>query len=416
MFDLDKWQEIWATLSRNKLRTFLTALGVVWGVFMMMATIGFARGFKDGMTNQLSGSATNSVYVWSQRTTMAYQGLQPGRPIQFKNDDIPAVARVPGIEHLSPRVQMGGWQDSNNVTRGNRTGNFQVIGDHAEMRHIMTMEMLAGRFLDPLDLAERRKVAVIGKAVRSILFAPGEDPIGQYIRVRGSHFQVIGLFDPHGDGDDEERQASMVIIPFTTFQQAFNFQNKVDFFALTVQPHLSAEKVEKEVKRVLNERHKIHPDDPEGIGSFNWAEEFGKIQMVFLAIEAFAWIASILTLLAGVLGVSNILLIAVKERTKEIGIRKALGATPGVVVRMILQESVVLTAVAGYFGLVAGVALLEAVGLVIPGDGAMAKPQVDFSTALLSVAILVGSGALAGIIPARHAARIPPVEALRAEQ
>jgi putative ABC transport system permease protein len=416
MFDLDKWQEIWATLSRNKLRTFLTALGVVWGVFMMMATIGFARGFKDGMTNQLSGSATNSVYVWSQRTTMAYQGLQPGRPIQFKNDDIAAVARVPGIEYLAPRVQMGGWRDSNNVTRGNKTGNFQVIGDHSEMRHIMTMEMLAGRFLDPLDLAERRKVAVIGKAVRAILFAPGEDPVGKYIRVRGSHFQVIGLFDPHGEGDDEERQSSMVIIPFTTFQQAFNFQNKVDFFALTVQPHLPAEQVEKEVKRVLNERHKIHPDDPEGIGSFNWAEEFGKIQMVFLAIEAFAWIASILTLMAGVLGVSNILLIAVKERTQEIGIRKALGATPGVVVRMILQESVVLTAVAGYFGLVAGVALLEAVGLFIPGDGSMAKPQVDFGTALLSVAILVGSGALAGIIPARHAARIPPVEALRAEQ
>jgi putative ABC transport system permease protein len=367
------------------------------------------------MTSQLSGSATNSVYVWSQRTTMAYQGLQPGRPIQFKNDDIAAVSRVPGIEYLAPRIQMGGWRDTNNVTRGNKTGNFQITGDHAEMRHIMSMKMMAGRFLDPLDLAERRKVAVIGKSVRAMLFAAGEDPIGQYIRVRGSHFQVIGLFDPHGDGDDEERQSNMVIIPFTTFQQAFNFQNKVDFFALTVQPHLPAEKVEKEVKRVLNERHKIHPDDPEGIGSFNWAEEFGKIQMVFLAIESFAWIASVLTLMAGVLGVSNILLIAVKERTQEIGIRKALGATPGVVVRMILQESVVLTAVAGYFGLVAGVMVLEAVSLFIPGDGAMAKPQVDFGTAILSVVILVGSGALAGVIPARHAARIPPVEALRAE-
>jgi len=415
MFDLDKWQEIWATLSRNKLRTTLTALGVVWGVFMMMATIGFARGFRQGMTTQMSWSATNSVYVWSQRTTMPYKGLQPGRPIQLKNDDFAAVARVPGIEYLAPRVQMGGWRDSNNVTRDNKTGNFQIFGDYPEIGKIMKMNIVAGRFLDPLDLAEKRKVAVIGKSVYDVLFKPGEDPIGQYVRARGAYFQVIGMFNPRGDGDDAERQGNMVIVPFTTFQQAFNFQNKIDFFALTVLPHLPAPQVEKEIKRVLSERHKIHPDDPEGIGSFNWAEEFNKIQMVFMAIEAFAWIASILTLMAGVLGVSNILLIAVKERTQEIGIRKALGATPGVVVRMILQESVVLTAVAGYFGLVAGVALLEAVSLFIPGDGAMAKPQVDFGTAILSVVILVCAGALAGIIPARHAARIPPVEALRAE-
>jgi putative ABC transport system permease protein len=416
MFDFDKWQEIWATLSRNKLRTFLTALGVVWGVFMMMATIGFARGFRDGMTKQMSWAATNSVYVWSQRTTLPYKGLQPGRNIDFRNDDIAAIARVPGIEHLAPRLQMGGWRDSNNVTRGNKTGNFQLFGDHAAIKHILTLGMLEGRFLDPLDVSEQRKVAVIGKNVYDILFKPGEQAVGQYIQARGVYFQVIGVFKPGGKGDDEERQGSTIIIPFTTFQNAFNYQNKVDFFAMTVGPDRAAPDVEKDVKRVLSERHKVHPDDPEGIGSFNWAKEFNKVQMIFAAIEGFAWIASVLTLLAGVLGVSNILLIAVKERTKEIGIRKALGATPGVVVRMILQESVVLTAVAGYFGLVAGVLVLEAFGLVIPEGGAMAKPQVDFGTAILSVVILVGAGALAGIIPARHASRIPPVEALRAEQ
>lgn len=416
MFDLDKWQEIWATLSRNKLRTFLTALGVVWGVFMMMATIGFARGFREGMTHQMSWAATNSVYVWSQRTTMPYKGLQPGRHVEFKNDDIEAVARVPGLEHLAPRLQMGGWRDSNNVTRGNKTGNFQLYGDYAEIVHILTIDMVSGRFLDPLDVAERRKVAVIGKNVYDVLFKPGEEAVGQYVQARGVYFQVIGVFDPRGSGDDEERQSNTIIVPFTTFQQAFHYQNRVDFFALTVLPDRSAPEVEQAVKRLLAERHKIHPDDPEGIGSFNWAKQFGKIQMVFSAIEAFAWIASILTLMAGVLGVSNILLIAVKERTQEIGIRKALGATPGVVVRMVLQESIVLTGVAGYLGLLAGVLLLQAIGLVIPGDGPMAKPQVDFGTAVLSVVILVGSGALAGIIPARHAARIPPVEALRAEQ
>jgi len=333
MFDLDKWQEIWATLSRNKLRTFLTAAGVVWGVFMMMATIGFARGFRDGMTRQMSWSATNSVYVWSQRTTMPYKGMQPGRRIQLDNDDIAAVARIPGIEHLAPRLQMGGWRDSNNVTRGNRTGNVQLYGDYAEIRHILTADMVAGRFLDPLDVAEQRKVAVIGKNVYDILFKPGEDPIGQYIKARGVYFQVVGMFLPRGKGDDEERQGNTVMVPFTTFQNAFNYQNRVDFFALTVTGR-PAPAVEKDIKRVLAERHKVHPDDPEGIGSFNWAKEFNKVQMIFKAIEAFAWIASILTLMAGVLGVSNILLIAVKERTKEIGVRKALGATPGVLVRM----------------------------------------------------------------------------------
>jgi putative ABC transport system permease protein len=416
MFDLDKWQEIWATLSRNKLRTTLTAAGVVWGVFMMMATIGFARGFREGMTKQMSGYANNSVYVWGQRTTMAYKGLQPGRGVQFKNDDIAAIARLPGIEYLAPRVQLGGWRDGNNVTRGGKTGNFQVFGDYPEFGKIRSTDMLAGRFIDPLDLSERRKVAVIGKGVYDILFKPGEDPVGQFISVRGAYFQIVGMFKPRGSGDDGDRETNSITIPFTTFQQAFNFQNRVNFFALTVLPHLPAPEVEKAAKRVLAERHKVHPDDPEGIGSFNWAQEFAKIQMVFMAIEAFAWIASILTLMAGVLGVSNILLIAVKERTKEIGIRKALGATPGVVVRMVLQESIVLTAVAGYFGLVAGVALLEGLGVFIPGDGAMAKPKVDFGTAILSVVILVGAGALAGLIPARHAARIPPVEALRAEQ
>ncbi len=415
MFDVDKWQEIWATLSRNKLRTSLTALGVVWGVFMMMSTIGFARGFRDGMSKQMAGAATNAVWMWSQRTSMPYKGMQPGRRVQLDNEDIAAVRRMPGIEHLAPRLQMGGWRDANNISRGQKTGSFQLYGDQPDVRLIQNFEMLKGRFIDPLDVSERRKVAVIGPHVHEVLFAPGEDPIGQYIKARGVYFQVVGMFKPSGKGDEQERQSNTVMVPFSTFQNAFNYQNKVDFFAMTVDRELDAVTVEKQVKRMLAERHTIHPDDPEGIGSFNLAKEFKKAQMVFTAIEAFAWIASVLTLMAGVLGVSNILLIAVKERTKEIGVRKALGATPGVVVRMIVQESIVLTALAGYIGLVAGVLVLEAAGALLPADGAMARPQVDFGTAILSVVILVVAGGLAGIIPARHAARIPPVEALRAE-
>jgi len=414
MFDLDKWQEVWATLTRHKLRTFLTALGVIWGVLMMMLTIGFARGFRDGMTRDLSMAATNSVYVWSERTTKPYLGLQPGRKIQLTDEDIAAVARVPGIEYLAPRAQMGGYRDSSNISRGAKTGNFALFGDAPEIRHVRPMEMLAGRFIDPLDLVEKRKVAVIGTNVYDILFEPGEDPIGQYILARGVHFQVVGLFEPRGEGENAERRRNTVMIPFTTFQTAFNYRNKVEFFVLTVQPERPAEEVESEVRQVLAKRHKIHPDDREGLGSFNWAKEFRRFQMVFLAIEAFAWIASIFTLLAGALGVSNILLVAVAERRVEIGIRKALGATSGVIVRMVVQESLALTAAAGYVGMLGGVVLLEATGAFISPGGPLAKPTVDLGTAILTAAILVSAGGLAGIIPARQAARIPPVEALRA--
>ena len=368
------------------------------------------------MTKKMSGFASNSVYLWGQRTTMPYKGLPPGRWIQFDNEDIPAVSRLPGVQYLAPRDQLGGWRDDNSVTRNGKAGSFQVFGDYPDFQHILNMEMIAGRFVDHLDLQNRRKIAVIGRGVYEQLFEPGEDPIGQHIEIKGVYFQVVGLFEPVSSGDDQDRQLNSIIVPFTTFQQAFNYGHKVNFFAMAVDPRWSATAVEDSVKRVLAERHKVSPDDKEGVGSFNWAEKFKKIQIVFFSIELFAWIASLLTLLAGALGVSNILLITVKERTKEIGVRKALGATPGLIVRMIMQESVVLTAVAGYFGLLAGVGFCAVIDAMVgQGGGSLAPPRVDFHMAILSLAILVGAGALAGLIPARHASRIPPVEALRAE-
>jgi putative ABC transport system permease protein len=415
MIDLDKWQEIWATLTRNKLRTFLTALGVFWGIFLLVVAVAFARGLSTGVSQQMSGFATNSAYVWGGRTTLPYQGMQPGRWMQFEDADIDAVRRVPGVEVLAPRIRLGGWPNGVNVTRNGETGNFAVMGDFPQLNRIMNMEMRSGRFLHPLDIDERRKVAVIGEQVRAVLFGPGEDPIDQHVNIRGVWFQVIGVFKPDGEGDEADRQSQTIIIPFTTCQQAFNLQNKVGFFALTVDPDLPAAEVEKRVRDALAERHKVHPKDAEAFGSFNWAEEYNKIQLIFLGIEVITWVIGVLTLLAGALGVSNILLISVKERTKEIGVRKALGAPPGAIVSTILQEAIVLTAVAGYFGLVAGVGVLEVIGMVVPEDGPLARPEVDFGTAIFSVAILVGSGALAGLIPARHAARIPPVEALRTE-
>jgi len=415
MFDLDKWLEIWATLSRNKLRTTLTALGVGWGILMLVCAVAFARGLKTGVAKQMGGFATNSVYVWGGRTTMPYQGMQPGRWTKFTNAESEALAKVPGIEVLAPRIRVGGWPNNLNVTRGNETGNFAVMGDFPQFTRIMNMEMLAGRFVDPLDIRDRRKVAVIGNQVRDVLFRPDENPIGGHISIGGVWFQVVGVFKPTGEGDEGDKQSQTIMIPFTTAQQAYNLQNEVGFFAMTVDPDLPAEQVEDQVRIALAARLKIHPDDKEAFGSFNAAKEFGKIHRIMMGIEFITWFIGVMTLLAGVLGVSNILLISVKERTKEIGVRKALGAPPSAIVVTVVQESIVLTTIAGYFGLVAGVALLEAFSVVVPPDGPLARPEVDFSVAIVSVVILVVSGALAGLIPARHAARIPPVEALRAE-
>lgn len=417
MFDWDKWQEIIATVRKNKLRTALTVFGVFWGMFMLLLMLGFGNGLETGIRKNMRGFATNSVYVWGQRTSMPYMGLQPGRSLRYTNEDTEAIAReVSGLAHFAPRNQLGGHRDSNNVTRGVKTGNFQVVGDYPAFQHIQPVRFEKGRFINENDIQERRKVAVIGKGVYDILYERGENPIGTYVKAHGVYFQVVGMFRPRQSGDQGDRAANTIHIPFTTFQQAFNYGNRVGWFSVTGKPHVSGVQLEKDIRKVLSARHKIHPEDEHAIGSFNAEEEFGKVTTLFTGIKLFVWFVGMMTLLAGVIGVSNIMLIVVKERTKEIGIRKALGAPPWSIVSLILQESVVLTSLAGYIGLIAGVGVLELVSSVI-GDSndAFANPQIDFNVALIGAAVLVVSGALAGIIPARHAVGISPVEALRSE-
>lgn len=416
MFDADRWQEIIATLRTNKLRTALTALGVFWGIFMLLLMLGFGNGLEHGVQKNMSGFATNSVYIWGQRTSIPYKGMQPGRHVSYNNGDVEAIrANIDGIKYLAPRNRLGGWRGSNSVVRGLRTGAFGVMGDYPDIRYIQPMRMVRGRFLNELDLERRRKVAVIGSTVYDELFERGEQPIGEYIRINGVYFQVIGVFKPRQTGDDGDRQSQTIFIPFTAFQQAFNIGDRVGWFAINAKSSYSASKVEDQVRALLAERHKISPKDRQAIGSFNAEEEFGKVTTLFMAIRFFIWFVGVFTLLAGVIGVSNIMLIVVKERTKEIGIRKAIGATPLSIVTLVIQEAVVLTTLAGYLGVVAAVGFLEGLGSVFGSDGILAAPQVDLSVALIATAILIVSGAAAGIIPAYHAARINPVEALRAE-
>jgi putative ABC transport system permease protein len=417
LFDVDKWQEIFSTLQRNKLRTFMTACGVFWGIFMLILMLGFGNGLEYGVSRSMSGLSANSVFVWGEKSSMAYKGLKPGRLVQFHEDDIPALRRIEGIEYLAPRVQLGGWQGGGgNVSRGDKTSPFTVMGDYPDVQHIDRLKFRAGRFLNKLDIDERRKVAVIGKDVYAILFSPGEDPIGEYIKIKGVYFQVVGVFEPYRTGDSGDREGQTIFIPFTTFQQAFNQKGRIGWLAMTAEPEVPGKEIEKRVRTVLAERHKIHPEDEAAMGSFNAQKEFQKIRWLFTGIRSFIWFVGIMTLLAGVLGVSNIMLIVVKERTKEIGVRRALGATPYSIVSLVMQESVVLTALAGYAGLCAGVGLLELSRSVVgEGGDAFANPSVDLTICLIATLVLIVAGAIAGVIPARHAASIKPVVALRAE-
>jgi putative ABC transport system permease protein len=417
LLDADAWQEIWATLRRNKLRAFLTACGVFWGIFMLIVMLGIGRGLSRGVVKSLGGLAAHSVYVWAQRTSLPHAGLQPGRYVRFTNEDAAALARLPGVEHVAPRLQLGGWREGVNVVRGAKTSNFNVTGDVPVFAHVEPMLIARGRFVNDSDMADQRKVAVIGELARRFLFSDDEDPIGQYIQIRGLFFQIVGELKSLKAGDEGERASSTIYVPLSTFQGAFNQRGRVGWFTLSAFTGASAVEVERDVLRLLRSRHRIHPDDLQAFGSFNAADKFAKVKGLFDGIQTFVWFVGVLTLLAGVLGVSNILLITVKERTREIGVRKALGATPGSIVGMVVQESVALTALAGYAGVVAGVGVLELISGAVAKlpNAPLSSPEIDLQSALLATLVLIGAGVVAGIVPARHAARIHPVQALRAE-
>jgi putative ABC transport system permease protein len=415
--DVDSWQEIWATLRRNKLRAFLTACGVFWGIFMLIVLLGIGTGLQKGAIKNLDGLTLQTVWVWAQRTTMPYRGLRPGRGVRLTNADTAVVAAVPGVAHVSPRLRLGGWRSGVAVSVGPKTSTFTVLGDAPELPLVEPLIVTRGRFVNPRDMAEQRKVAVIGETVRQFFFGDHEPALGRYVQVQGVHFQIVGELKTLRSGEEAEKLAASVFVPFTTFQHTFNQRDRVGWFALTAKDGASATDVEQRVRRALSARHRLHPEDKLALGSYNAAEKSAQIRGLFRGIQLFVWVVGVLTLLAGVLGVSNILLIIVKERTREIGIRKALGATPGAIVGLVLQESLALTALAGYAGLVSGVAVLELLNRVVANvpNAPVYQPSVELSAALIATSVLIVAGLVAGIVPARHAARIHPVVALRAE-
>ncbi len=420
MFDYDKWQEIFGTIKKNKLRTFLTMFGVFWGIFMLMILMGSGNGLENGVNNEFKGWASNGGFVWSNRTTMPYQGLQPGRYIRFTNEDKPAViSKVKDLEYLAPRNNLYSYDGGNNITRKDKSGSFRVFGDYPEYQKVQIVDVQQGRHINNLDIIERRKVAVIGNYVKNVLFEEDENPIGDYVKINRIYFQVIGVFKSKRKSEQAERDEQTIFTPFTTFQQAFNYGNRIGWFAFTAKPGVPVSKVEDEIKQVLAERHRIHPEDVNALGSENLEEEFGQINRLFDGIDIFVWIVGIGTLMAGVIGVSNIMLIIVKERTKEIGIRKSLGATPGSIIGLIIQEAIFITMIAGYTGLVFGILVLSGISYGLETweieTGMFANPEVNIQTAISALFVLVFCGALAGLIPATKASKINPIEALHAE-
>lgn len=419
VFDADRWQEIFSTLKKNKVRTFFTAFGVFWGIFMLVIMMGSGSGLENAVGRDMGDMATNSVFIWTQRTTMPYKGFDRGRHYNFRNGDTDALLEnISEIKHIGPRIQGWGGDGSNNVIRGERTGAFTIQGDYPAYNLIDPIGMNEGRFINVLDISNYRKVCVIGDRVKNEMFAADESPIGQYLRIQGVYFKVVGIFKstkPHRG----ERENQVIYLPFTTLQRTYNYGDIVGYYSITSQEDVPVSVVEEKAKALLRQRHTIHPDDARAVGSFNLENEFQKMTSLFAGIRGLIWIVGIGTLLAGVIGVSNIMLIIVKERTKEIGIQRAIGATPWTVISQVIMESLILTTIAGYVGLVLGVGVVEGVNYMLLTSGAedsmFTNPEVNFSAAIQALEVLVVAGILAGVIPAYKAVSMKPIDALRNE-
>jgi putative ABC transport system permease protein len=415
MFDSDRWSEIWNTLSRNKLRSFLTMFGVGWGIFMLVVMLGMGNGLKNAVLGGFEGFATNSCFIWTMPTTKPYGGFQRGRQFHFENADTEIIRRnVSGIEVCSPQLQLGGWQGGNNVSYNSRIGAFSIYGAEPEVLLVESMRLFQGRFLNHADLSEERKVCVIGQAVIDRLFEQ-EDPMGKYIKINGVYFQVVGLAKKKGSAEMGDNPEAKIYVPFTTFQKAFNSLNEVHWYSIIAKPGEDVARIEKEVKALMARRHKVDPTDDNAFRSWNMQQMYGMMNGLFLGIGGLSWFVGICTLLAGVIGIGNIMLVIIKERTKEIGIRRSIGATPKAITSQIVMEALTLTSIAGYFGLLAGVAVLE-ITRAVAGDADFFKnPGIDLFVALVAFAVLIISGLLAGLLPARRALAIKAVDALRAE-
>ncbi|WP_255297501.1 ABC transporter permease [Anaerophaga thermohalophila] len=396
----------------------MTGFSVAWGIFMLILLLGSGNGLQHGMENNFRGTAKNALWIWSRQTQVSYEGLQAGRRIQFTNEDYNHLVNMfyDDISNISGRFRLWG---SGTVTYKDQYGDYDLEGVRPEFQHIQIVDMLQGRYLNQMDMNEHRKVAILSLPVKKALFRD-EDPIGKYIRISKVPFMVVGIFENPERRDDEK-----IYIPVNTAQRVFNGSNQLSELAISTNALTVAEnkRIEEAVRTTLMKRHRVAPDDKQAIGIWNTLEHFKQAQGVFSGIRLFVWVIGIMTIIAGIVGVSNIMIILVKERTKEIGIRKAIGATPWSVIRLVLSESVFITSVSGFLGLVFGMGLLSAVSMVLQTvaenspnvENIFYNPTANVSVVVSALVVLIVAGLIAGFVPARKAAGIKPIEALHDE-
>lgn len=421
MFSKDNWDEILQALTANVFRTILTAFGVFWGIFILVILLAAGKGLENGVKKGFDGIATNTMFMWSQTTSKAYKGLPKTRRYDFRNSDVAALkAALPDLLYVSPRNQLEDFNGTNNVVRGTKTSSFTIYGDYPELIKQQPMDIEKGRFMNQQDIQEKRKVAVIGKGVISELYGKEEEVIGTYIKINGINFMVVGVYKSKQQGGNAEQEQKNIFIPFTTFQQAFNYGDKVGWMAITAKDETSITDLKPKILEIIKSLHSIHPSDDRAVGNFDLYEQFNKVQSLFNILNVIAYFVGSLVLISGVIGISNIMLIVVKERTKEIGIRRALGATPAAIRGQILTESIFLTIVSGMLGIAFATGVIALLNMALesmpPGSDTMfANPSVDLRVVFVALIILVGSGLLAGFIPAQTAISVKPVDALRSE-
>ncbi len=417
IFDIDRWNEIWQTISRNRKRSIMTALGVFWGIFMLVVMLGAGMGLGRLFRAQLGGMSVNTVLMQSSRTSVPYKGMPTGRSWRMDNDDVEAIRQLKEVQYATGII----WGNELHCSYNERKGEYQMMGYSPDYQRINPQTILFGRYINEVDMAQKRKVCVIGTQIQKDLF-PGEpNPTGKVIKVGASYFTVVGVMRRESSAMSFSDVERTVVVPISLAQQIFGYGRTIHMLAMAGYGNIPSKQVEKAAREATYARHTIAPNDEKATWVMSTGEMFDKVMSLFRGIALLTWIVGLGTLLAGIVGVSNIMLVLVKERTQEIGIRRAIGASPRVIITQILSESFVLTFIAGVVGLAAAVGLLSLIdsiyyqAVTVAQEGAAISWMISFETGMLALLILVSGSLLAGVIPALRALSIKAVDAIREE-